>query len=232
MSTATVVLHRRTLRDLTIASLLNQTDAGDRVYPTPILPWRRDRPVPAIGVYTLRERGVPPGQGNLTAIQLRMSTEITIEAVVEVATDETQTADDRQRIDTASPLDQLCAQIQVTLSQAFLTQSPWIDATEGIESLDTRIDLARVDESERRTAAATIVWVVNWSCIADPVIVDDFLTAWLDVDVIDPAADPNTTGHPTTPPDGYPGGYPGPDGRTEVQFNVSLPPTSSPTRTH
>jgi hypothetical protein len=47
----------------------------------------------------------------------------------------------------------------------------------------------------------------------------------LHVDVIDPAADPNT-GEPGTPPNvegGYPGGYPGPDGRVEAEFEVVNP---------
>ena len=223
MTTATVILRRRVMRDLTIACLMNATDAADRVYPTPIVPWRRERPLPAIGVYTLGERAVPLGLGNMGPIQLRQSLTITIEALVEQLTDNTQTPDDRLRIDTATPLDTLCAQI----SCALLPNPTWLDPIEGLERWETRIELGRVDETERRTAAATITATVNYTCIAEPVIADYLGTVWLDVDVIDPAADPNTTGHPTTPPDGYPGGYPGPDGRIEVQFPVTLPPPTS-----
>src|SRR4029077_7446554 len=105
MTTATVVLRRRRMRDLTIACLVNQTDALDRVYPTPVLPWRRERPLPAIGVYTLNERAVPLGLGNMGPMQLRQSLTITIEALVELLADETATADERLRLDTATPLD-------------------------------------------------------------------------------------------------------------------------------
>jgi hypothetical protein len=218
---ATVVLHSRVLRDLAVQTLLGATDAADRVYPTPIMPWRRDRPLPAIGVYTLTERGAPMGMGNMTAIQLRQSLDLTIEALVEVVTDETLDADARQRIDTATPLDELCAQISVALAQSFLTDRAW--KIEGLERFDRRYDLARVDESDRRTAGATLTATLNYTCIAEPLITDNLLGLWFNVDVIDPAADPNTTGHPTTPPDGYPGGYPGPDGRVEVHFVVPGP---------
>jgi hypothetical protein len=220
---ALVTVHRQTLRDLTVATLLGATDAADRVYPTPILPWRRDRPLPAIGVYTLHERGEPFGQGNMTAIQLRQSCDITIEALVEVLTDETLDADARLRLDTAVPLDQLCAQIQLVLSQAFMTDPAWLDATEGMERFDTLCTLGRTDETDRRTAGATLTWTVNYTCIQEPVFADDFLSAGINVDVIDPAADPNTTGHPTGPPPDYPGGYPGPDGRIEVRVEVPGP---------
>src|SRR5262245_65579516 len=78
------MLCSRRLREATIARLLDRTDAGDRVYPTPILPWRRERPLPAIGVYTLAERGTPFGQGNMSAIQLRESCDLTVEILVEL----------------------------------------------------------------------------------------------------------------------------------------------------
>ena len=48
------------------------------------------------------------------------------------------------------------------------------------------------------------------------------------IDAIDPAADPNTTGHPVDPPDGYPGGYPGPDGRIEIGAMIELPEEPTP----
>jgi hypothetical protein len=223
--TTTVVLRRRTMRDATLAALLNQTNAADRVYPTPILPWRRERPLPAIGVYTLGERATPlGGVGNMGPFQLRQSLDITIEALVEVLTDETLDADARLRLDTQTPLDELCAQI----SCALLPNVAWRNPIEGLERWETRVELARVDEADRRTAAATITATVNYTCIAEPIIADQFLRSWFDVDVIDPAADPNTTGHPTDPP-GYPGGYPGPDGRVEVQFAVELPQDPAPT---
>jgi hypothetical protein len=225
---STVILRRRVMRDLTIACLMNQTDAADRVYPTPVVPWRRERPLPAIGVYTLAERAAPLGLGNMGPIQLRQSLDIAIEAVVEHLTDDTQTPEDRLRIDTATPLDQLCAQI----SCALLPNPTWLAPIEGLEKWATRIELGRVDETERPTAAATITATVNYTCIAEPVITDLFGTMWLDVDVIDPAADPNTTGHPTTPPDGYPGGYPGPDGRVEVRAVVVMPPVVQPITKH
>jgi hypothetical protein len=224
---ATVMLHSRLLRDLAVTALLGKTLAGDRVYPTPVVPWRRERPLPAIGVYTFAERGVPlGGLGNMGPIQLRQSCELTIEALVEVVTDPALDAEARLRLDTAVPLDQLCAQISVLLSQAFVMDPAWLAAIEGLERWERRYDVPRVDEADRRTIAATLTATLNYTCIAEPVITDKFLTAWFDVDVIDPAADPNVTGHPTEPPAGYPGGYPGPDGRIEVEFHV--PPPGAP----
>jgi hypothetical protein len=53
-----LVLRRQRIRDTTVALLTAAgTAAGDRVYPTKIAPWRRELPLPAIGVSTLHERG-------------------------------------------------------------------------------------------------------------------------------------------------------------------------------
>jgi hypothetical protein len=208
------MLHRQRVREATVAALLNVTAAGDRVYPSPVVPWRRERPLPAIGVYTLAEAATPWGQSG--PFQLRQELDLVIEALVEVVTDTTLDAEARLRIDTAAPLDALCAEI----TDALLSNPAWYGehgaAISGIDRWSTRIELARVDEADRRTAAATLTWTVTYSCVAEPRVIDRFERLHLDVDVLDPAADPNTTGHPTTPPAGYAGGYPGPDGRIEV----------------
>jgi hypothetical protein len=216
---------RQAIREITIDVLkAARTDAADRVYPTPILPWRRERPLPAIGVYTLDERGTPMtlGGSNMGPFQFRQSLELRIEVVVELPTDADQTPDERLRLDTAVPLDRLCAQVE----RATRRNPDWYipcDSIEGIEAWWTHQELGRVEDTDRRTAAAIVTALVNYTDIDEPEIADRLEDVGIAVDVIDPAADPNTTGHPTEPPPHYPGGYPGPDGRIEVEFNVPGP---------
>lgn len=216
---------RQAIREITIDVLkAARTAADDRIYPTPILPWRRDRPLPAIGVYTLDERGSPitAGSSNAGPFQLHQALELRIEVLVELATDATATADERLRLDTCAPLDALCEQIE----RATRRNPNWYlpcDSFDGLDGWATHQELARVDESDRRTAAAAITATVSYTDIDEPEIEDAFLTARVKVDVIDPACDPNIDGHPTEPPDGYPGGCPGPDGRIEVEFVVPGP---------
>lgn len=210
------------LRDGTITALIGKTDAEDRIYATPIIPWRRDRPLPALGVYTLAERGAPFGTNQMGPVQLRMSCDLSIDVLIELPTDDTLTPDGRLRLDTATPLDLLCEQVM----NALLPVPSWVNLSEGVERWERRTVLGPVGETDRRTAAATITITLNDSCIYEPVITDQLDTIVVGIDVIDPAADPNTTGHPTEPPPHYPGGYPGPDGRIEVDFTI--PPPGSP----
>jgi hypothetical protein len=219
------VLNRTLIRNTTVAILkAANTAAGDRVYPSPILPWRRERPLPAIGVYTQGERSTPLNGGMSGPFQLRQSLDLTIECVVELPTDATLTPDDRLRLDTAAPLDALCAEV----TRALLPNPLWygagtVEGFDGLEGWATRIELGRVEDTDRRTAAAIIYAIPTYVCIAEPTIDDRLEVVGILVDMIDPAADPNTTGHPTTPPDGYPGGYPGPDGRIELELVVPGP---------
>jgi len=214
---------RQAIREITLDVLkAARTAAEDRVYPTPILPWRRERPLPAIGVYTLDERGTPitAGVSNAGPFQLHQALELRIEVLVELETDAATTADERLRLDTCAPLDALCEQIE----RATRRNPNWYLPCESLDALDgwnTHQELARVDESDRRTAAATITATVSYTDIDEPEIDDKLEQVHVRVDVIDPAADPNTP--PVWPPDGYPGGYPGPDGRIEVEFYVPGP---------
>jgi hypothetical protein len=219
------VLNRTIIRDTTVAILkAAATAAGDRVYPTAIVPWRRERPLPAIGVYTLGERSAPLNGGFSGPFQLRQSLELTIECLVELPTDATLTPDERLRLDTSAPIDALCGEV----TRALLPNPLWYGAGkpegfDGLEGWATRIELGRVEDTDRRTAAAIITATPSYMCVAEPTIDDRLEVVGFGVDMIDPAADPNTEGHPTTPPDGYPGGYPGPDGRIELEFVVPRP---------
>jgi len=214
---------RQAIREITLDVLkVARTLAEDRVYPTPILPWRRERPLPAIGVYTLDERGTPitAGLANAGPFQLQQALELRIEVLIELATDPAQTADERLRLDTCAPLDVLCEQIE----RATRRNPDWYTPCDGIDAIaswSTHQELGRVEETDRRTAAATITALVTYTDIDEPEIEDPLLRVHVKVDVIDPAADPNTP--PVWPPDGYPGGYPGPDGRIEVEFDVPGP---------
>jgi hypothetical protein len=202
------MLRRQLIRNTTVGLLKAAgTFAGDRVYPTKLTAWRRELPLPAIGVSTMHERSesVALGGGNSGPFQLRQSLELSIEVVTELPTTTGQTPADRAALDAQAPLDALCAQITLAL----LTDPSW-RIFEGLERWETRIEAARPEESDRRTMAATILAVINYTCIAEPTIEDYFCTAFFDVDVIDPAADPNIK-------------YPGPDGRIEVSFAIPRP---------
>jgi hypothetical protein len=217
---------RAAIRQITVDVLkAARTDAADRVYPTAILPWRRERPLPAIGVYTLDERGTPlttGGVANSGPFQLHQTLELRIEVLVELPTESSLTPEERLRLDTAVPLDALCEQVEAATRRNPDWYTP-CESFDGLEGWLTRQELGRVEDTDRRTAAAIITASVAYTDIDEPTIVDRLEVVGFTVDVIDPAADPNVDGHPTTPPDGYPGGYPGPDGRIEVTFDVPRP---------
>jgi hypothetical protein len=216
---------RQAIRTITVDVLkAARTDADVRVYPTPIIPQRRDRPLPAIGVYTLDERGTPlaPGVSNSGPFQFHQTLDLRIEVLVELPTDSSLSPADRLELDTCATLDRLCDQIE----RATRRNPDWYtpcDGPDGLDSWTTHQELGRVEDTDRRTAAAIITGLVTYTDIDEPDILDELQLVRTGVDVIDPAADPNTTGHPTDPPAGYPGGYPGPDGRIEVQFDVPGP---------
>lgn len=222
-------LRRQTIREHTVAILQAAgTAAGDRVYPTPILPWRRERPLPAIGVYTLEERGVAPdGKGVNGPFQLTQSLQLVLDVIVELPTDPSQDQEERLSLDTQAPLDELCAQITLAL----LTNPAWYNPNrkppplfDGLQSRTTHGVPGPVDKTDRRTMAARITHVLLYGCVAEPLLVDPWeppgteppgvtpllRLSFFDVDVIDPAADPNIR-------------YPGPDGRIEVRFKAPGP---------
>jgi hypothetical protein len=222
------MLQRQLIRERTVTLLTGATAAGSRVYPTPILPWRRERMLPAIGVYTLHEGSTALGESG--PYQFRQTLDLVIEVLTEYVMPTDATADARLFVDTQAPLDDLCEEIETALQGTVDWYLLPPDAAgkravlfEKVDRWETRIELGRVEDTDRRTAAATITAPIVFTCINDPAIVDRYERMHVDVDFIDPAADPNTTGHPTTPPDGYPGGYPGPDGRIEHTFDLPRP---------
>jgi hypothetical protein len=209
------MLWRQVIRDTTVGLLLNTTDAGPRVYTSPILPLRRDRVLPAISVYTLTDVVTPLGESG--PWELEHNLDVAIECVVEFPTDPNDSADQRLTADAQVPLDQLCEQVEAQLAYKPQWYRPLLI---DIVRSTTRITPASVQDADRRTMSAVITYTVAYVEICDPQIDDQLNLVDIQIDVIDPAADPNVTGHPTAPPDGYPGGYPGPDGRIEVHLTV------------
>jgi hypothetical protein len=116
-------------------------------------------------------------------------------------------------LDAQAALDDLCDQITDTL----LRNPSWylmrdVDGKlcarfQGVERWDTTSTLGRVEDTDQRTMSAQITATLTYGENYDPVITDDFCRMHLDVDVIDPAADPNIK-------------YPGPDGRIEVELMI------------
>jgi hypothetical protein len=139
---------------------------------------------------------------------------LVVEALVEIVTEPEMTPDDLLRIDSQAPLDDFCAEITLAL----LTNPEWYAPRgtwppplfDGLQSRTTHVEFGRVDRTDRRTAAAKMTHALLYGCVAEPVVRDKLLHAFFDVDVIDPAADPNIR-------------YPGPDGRIEVRFTAPGP---------
>jgi len=210
------MLDRQDIRLATVATLAAaQTAAGDRVYPTWILPYRRELPLPAIGVYTLDEAGEGVDGGIVGAFQIRYALKLCIELVVATPGDAGLEPAARLMLDAQAALDALCEQV----TDALLRNPRWYLKADpahpgklcarfqGVERWETTAVLGRVEETDQRTMAAQITATLTYAENYDPVIADDFCRVNLDVDVIDPAADPNIK-------------YPGPDGRIEVTLRV------------
>jgi hypothetical protein len=209
------MLWRQVIRDTTVALLSGQTDAETRVYTSPVLPLRRERPLPTLSVYTLNEVTTPLGESG--PFELQHDLDLSIECVVELATPPDWTEEQRLKADVCAPLDRLCEQVDRCLQYNVNWYQPLkLD----IVRRTTRTTVGQVSETDRRTATAVMIYTVVYTEIVEPDIPDELLYVDLQVDVIDPACDPNTEGHPTDPPDGYPGGCPGPDGRIEVHLRV------------
>lgn len=104
-----------------------------------------------------------------------------------------------------------------------LTDGEWLQLFERVLSIDT--DVERNIEGESRLTYATLDFAVQYTCAWETYVPDWLESLDIRVDVIDPAADPNT-GPFGTPPNvegGYRGGYPGPDGRIEVDARFLNP---------
>jgi hypothetical protein len=127
-------------------------------------------------------------------------------------------------------LDLYCEAVEIKLMQS----QAWLCNVSLIPSIDTLFESDV--QGEMRTTTASITFTMKYlpaGITGIPVITDsngdplgDLESVMLRIDAIDPAADPNTAGHPTDPPDGYPGGYPGPDGRIEMSAVFILNPAT------
>src|SRR5215813_14224076 len=166
------MLERQEIRLATVAVLSGRTAAGDRVYPTQILPWRRPLPLPAIGVYTLEERGEAVGAGLEGAARLM--------------------------VDSAAPLDALCEEVVQTLlrTPAWYKRATAVGGRlqrfEAVPRLDTTQTPGRVEDTDQRTMAAQIQATVTYTCEYPPYVDEvDLCRVCVDFDVIEPAADPN-----------------------------------------
>lgn len=189
-----IILHRQRIRDTTIALLkAAQTAAGDRVYPSPVAPYRRDRPLPAIGVYTLREESSPLGSSpsNSGPFQLQQTLDLAIELLVELPTEAALDAAGRLALDTAAPLDALCAQVSLALLPNPLWRGPSASGFEGLNGWSTRCEFGSPTETDRRTAVAVITASCVYSVVAEPTITDHFLRAFFDVDFIGDSGAPD-----------------------------------------
>jgi hypothetical protein len=170
-------------------------------------PLRRDL-LPAARVYVDRDNRVNQSQSQDIGFYLGEMT-LTVQVIVEAGSDPT----------TADRLDQFCALAEYAL----LTDQVWRKLVPRVDGLETDITLD--SQGELRTAIGTINIACRYADCMVPVFADDLKTMRIQLDFIDPPADPNLVGHPTDPPDGYPGGYPGPDGRIEIEAEFNLSPT-------
>jgi hypothetical protein len=96
-----------------------------------------------------------------------------------------------------------------------LSDGVWLQLFERVLSIESEYD--RTVEGEWRMTTVSLTFGIQYTEVWEPLVPDWLETVAIKVDVIDPAADPNT-GNP-----GYPGGYPGPDGRIEIAATVINP---------
>lgn len=212
MPLAMPVPYLTTLRQETVRRLA-ELSAFPRVYDSRLPQLKREL-LPALRVYT----NSASHQGRSLSIpDFKTTAHLIVQIVCEDITDVT----------IAERIDVYCELVKNRL----LCDGKWLQLFERIATIDLEID--RSVEGEWRLTTATLDFGFEYSCSFEPVVPDWLLAVHMKVDVIDPAADPNT-GEPGTPPNvdgGYPGGYPGPDGRIEVEatFINPTPPTPSPT---
>jgi hypothetical protein len=186
------------------------------------LPALRRELLPCARIYTATDQRASVSQMNSTSGfngQSQLVIQVTVEASADPAVSEL--------------LDLYCEAVELKLLQS----QAWLCNIALIPSIDT---LFETDvQGEMRTVTASITFTLKYldlpGYLGVEVINDtegqpipDLERVLLRIDVIDPAADPNTTGHPTDPPDGYEGGYPGPDGRIETGLLIDLPLEPTP----
>ncbi len=192
-----MTLHRSEIRAATVALLKGMTPAGDRVWPTRVMPLRRSS-YPAILVYTLdedmRRDGLSPPQ---------FEHELTIQ--IQVRTQPTGEDGEGFPDDFEDEVDAICEAVLGRL----LTNPEWVVRFEQINSVNTRVGFDA--RGERPLVGALITITGTYRSIWEPVVPDDFASASFGIDCIDPA-DPNLR-------------QPGPDGRIEAGATFTIPTT-------
>ena len=203
-------LWHSTLRQITADLLVELPFFKGNVFNSRMPVIRRDL-LPCVRIYTAGDQRASISQMNSTSGYIGQSL-LTVQVTVEAAADPAA----------SDLLDLYCEAVEIKLLQS----QDWLCNISLINSIDT---LFETDvQGEMRTTTASITFALKYQDLAGvtgvPVSpLPDLESVLMMIDVIDPAADPNTTGHPTTPPDGYPGGYPGPDGRIEVKALIPIP---------
>ena len=206
------------LRQETVSRLATIPGVFRGVYDSRLPQIKREL-LPAIRVYTASS-----SEGlSISIPEFRSRASLVIQIICEDVTDPAL----------AERVDRYCDIIKGRL----LSDGAWLQIFERVLSIETEVD--RTVEGEWRLTTATLSFTLQYTEVWEPYIPDWLESVHIKVDVIDPAADPNT-GEPGTPPNvegGYPGGYPGPDGRIEIDTRIfnpeppegwTPPPTPSP----
>jgi hypothetical protein len=193
-----------TLRQETVSRIATLPGVFKRVYDSRLPAITREE-LPAVRIYT-----AAASQGlSISIPEFRTIAQLVIQIICEDITDAA----------IAERVDVYCDIVKARL----LSDGAWLQLFERVLSIETEIE--RSVEGEWRSTVATLTFGIQYTEAWPPYIPDWLETVRIKVDVIDPAADPNT-GEPGTPPNvpgGYPGGYPGPDGRIEIDAGVINP---------
>lgn len=198
--------HRRTLlRDHVAAILIYRTLAGEHVYRSRVSPIPEDI-LAALVVFTASETA---RQVDNTPSEFDNVLTLTIEARVLAAEGDyqgrTDGADQEENWDTA--LDGLCTQVEDAL---FL--DPWLNQTVTITALNTRMGFSGDGAFVPGVAVMEVQLAYKWEAPTDTAGGD--VVIGVQIDVIDPAADPNRLARMD------PARKTGPDGRIEIDGGV------------
>lgn len=204
-------LHRINLRRDTARALTDLPFLGPgRVFNSRTIPLRRDL-LPAARVWIdsdeLENQSTLHNAGLFTG-DLRLVVQIVCEDAADPAL--------------ADRLDLYCDAAIARL----LTDPEWMCHTDLVRSVSTAISTDAT--GEMRVAVGTVVLALRYGTHIPLAIPDALERVLLEIDAIDPAADPNTTSPPADVPGGYPGGAPGPEGRIEVSVPIDLPQLPEP----
>lgn len=185
------------LRHETVKRLDALRSFKGRVYDSR-LPQLRRGLLPAIRVYTTSATSTSL---SISIPEFRTVALLAVQIVSEEATD-------------PKLAEQVDAFIDVVRSR-LLRDGKWLQLFERVVTIDTDFD--RSVEGEWRTTTATLTFHLQYTEAWEPYVPDWLESMKLEVDVIEPAADPNIR-------------FPGPDGRIEVdaRFANPTPPAPSP----